>query len=141
MARNPTRLVLAVALVTGCAAAGPPGPLPADLTGTAWRARTVAGQPVPEAVAVTMEFPEAGRIAGRSACNRYSGPIAEVDGKLAIGPLASTRMACPPPESELESLFLRALEQAERLGRDNSALVLHSAGGIAPSRFVPFTPP
>ena len=141
MRRNPTHLLLVAALVTGCASAETPGPLPADLTGPAWRARTVTGQAVPDGFAVTLEFPEPGRVAGRAACNRYSGPIAEVDGRLEIGPLATTRMACPPPESELETRFLRALEQAERLSRDNSALVLHAAGGMAPSRFVPFTPP
>jgi putative lipoprotein len=132
-----TSLLLAL---MGCAAADPPGPLPEGLTGTRWIARTVAGRTVPEAVAVSLEFPEPGRVAGRSGCNRYSGPIGVIDGRLVIGPLAMTRMACPPPQSEFETLFVAAAEKAERLARDNSALVLF-ASGQEPSRFLPFREP
>ena len=86
---------------------------------------------------VTLEFPEPGRVAGRSGCNRYTGPIGVTDGRLVVGPLAMTRMACPPPQSEFETLFVAAAEKAERLARDNSALVL-IASGQEPSRFLPF---
>ena len=79
-------------------------------------------------------------MAGRSGCNRYSGPIGVIDGRLVIGPLTMTRMACPPPQSEFETLFVAATENAERLARDNSALVLF-ASGQEPSRFLPFRVP
>jgi putative lipoprotein len=126
--------------MSGCATGPPPGPLPDGLAGTDWIAKTVTGQTVPAEVAVTMQFPEAGQIAGRSGCNRYTGPIGVSDGRLAIGPLATTRMACPESQSEFEALFLPALQQAVRLRRDNRALVLETAAG-EPSRFLPFTPP
>jgi heat shock protein HslJ len=138
---HPLRPLFLAVMVTACAKAEPPGPLPAGLAGTDWTAKTVAGEPVPKDVAVTIQFADAGRISGRSGCNRYAGEVRVVGDTLEIGPLASTRMACPPPQMAVETAFLQALEAAERFARDNMALVLHSAGGIAPSRFLPFTPP
>ena len=137
---RPALLALLASAVIGCAAAQPPGPLPDGLDGTRWIARTVAGREVPADVVVSLEFTEPGRIAGRSGCNRYGGPIGVRDGRLVLGPLMMTRMACPPPQSEFETLFVAAVDQAQRLERDNSALVL-IAEGQAPSRFVPFIPP
>ena len=139
-APGPAALVLAL-LLPACVAAEPAGPLPADLAGTHWIAKTVAGQPVPEDIAVTLEFAAADRIGGRSGCNRYTGPIRVVEGRLEVGPLAATRMACPPPQMAMETAFLAALSGAQRLRRDNSALVLEPADGAASTRLLPFTPP
>ena len=33
-------------------------------------------------------------------------------GTIAIGPLASTKMACPPPASDIEAAYLPALDAA-----------------------------
>jgi putative lipoprotein len=140
MAASRRTAVLLALAVTGCAAGPSPGPLPGDLVGSDWIAKTVAGRTVPADVAVTLQFPEPGRIAGRSGCNRYTGPIGVTDGRLTVGPLATTRMACPPLQSEFEALFLDALQQAQRLRHDNGALLLETATG-EPSRFVAFTPP
>lgn len=124
-----------------CVAAGPSGPLPADLAGTNWIAKTVAGQSVPDDIALTLEFASADRIGGRSGCNRYTGPIRVADGKLEIGSLATTRMACPPAQMHMETAFLAALAGARRFRRDNRALVIEPAGDGAPTRLLPFTPP
>jgi heat shock protein HslJ len=137
---RPAVLALLAWAVTGCAAASPPGPLPEGLTGTHWIAKSLAGREVPKNVAVTLEFPEPDRVAGRSGCNRYGGPIGVNEGHLVIGPLAMTRMACPSPQSEFETLFVAVADQALRLERDNNALML-IAEGQEPSRFLPFTPP
>ena len=84
---------------------------------------------------------EGSRISGFAGCNNLTG-VFQLDGaSLRIGDkLAMTRMACPPPQSELEALFVAAVDKAQRLERDNTALVL-IAEGQAPSRFLPFTPP
>jgi heat shock protein HslJ len=133
---------LALALSACATAAAPPlGPLPEGLAGSNWRAETVAGERVPDDVAVTIGFGAGGRIAGRSGCNRYTGEVrAAGDGRLEVGPVATTRMACPPEQARFEAAFLAALQGAERFRHDNSALVLESASG-PPSRFLPFTPP
>jgi heat shock protein HslJ len=69
-------------------------------------------QPVPEGAEVTLAF-EAGRISGKSACNRYSANISEGDnpGDILIGPAMGTRMACPDPLMEIERQYLEMLTQ------------------------------
>jgi heat shock protein HslJ len=145
MSRGPGRPFggwpLALAFSACATAAPPPGALPDDLAGSSWRAETVAGERVPDDVAVTIEFGADGRrIAGRSGCNRYTGTVSVADGRLAVGPVATTRMACPPEQARFEAAFLAALAGAERLRRDNIALVLEQISG-PPSRFLPFAPP
>ena len=132
---------LTILLMSACADRPPPGPLPGDLAGTHWMAKTVAGQPVPEDMAVTLEFEGADRVQGRSGCNRYNGPIGVADGKLQIGPLATTRMACPPPQMAMEQAFLAALADARALRHDNSALVVETNTPGPETRLLPFTPP
>ena len=133
--------LLASGLVLAACMARPETPLPDGLAGTSWRAETLVGEPVADDTVVTMEFAGSDRIAGKAACNRYNGPLRVEAGRLRIGPLATTRMACPPPLMAAEEVFLAALEGPTRLSRDNSALLLHGAAGTPPSRFVPFTPP
>ncbi|MFL5333670.1 MAG: META domain-containing protein [Geminicoccaceae bacterium] len=129
-------------ILAGCGSmAAPDGPIPEGLAGSAWRAKTLAGQPVDDATAVTLEFVGSDRIAGKAACNRYNGPLRVADGRLQIGPLAATRMACPPPLMEAEAAFLAALEGAQRFTLENSALLLDGPAGSPPTRFLPFTPP
>jgi putative lipoprotein len=53
-------------------------------------------------------------VAGSGGCNRYTGKGALARGKAAIGPLASTRMACPPALMNQETRFLAALARAAR---------------------------
>jgi heat shock protein HslJ len=141
--RRPLRAiaVCCALLAAGCMTRPPDGPLPADLAGSNWRAETVAGEPVPEDVADTQEFAAADRIAGRAGCNRYMGPIGVVDGRLRVGPLAGTRMACPEPQMALERTFLAVLSGATALRRDNSALMIEAADGGPETRLLPFTPP
>ena len=133
----------ALLLLAGCAGVqSPDQPLPAGLAGTNWRAETLAGQRLDDETSVTLQFLDDGRIAGKAACNRYNGRLRVANRRLQVGPLASTRMACPPPLMEAETAFLASLETAQRFSRDNSALLLHSAGAAAaPTRFLPFTPP
>jgi heat shock protein HslJ len=56
------------------------------------------------------------RANGFSGCNRFMGTYALKDGKLSLGPLAGTRMACATPASELEGPYLDALAHIERSG-------------------------
>jgi heat shock protein HslJ len=67
---------------------------------------------VPDGIEITLQV-EGDRIAGTAACNRYSGALREGDtpGDLALtGPLAVTRMMCPPPLMESEQRYLQALQ-------------------------------
>jgi heat shock protein HslJ len=133
--------LLPAVLMTGCMRTPSEGPLPGDLASTDWIAKTVAGQRVPKNMAVTLEFASADKIGGRSSCNRYTGPIGVLDGRLQVGPLATTRMACPEPQMTMERAFLAALSGARALRHDSSALVIEPADGGPETRLLPFIPP
>jgi heat shock protein HslJ len=131
-------LLLAGALaVSACAAPASDGPAaPADLVGTSWRAETIAGRPALAEASSTLSFLADGRIAGSGGCNRFAGQMAGKDGRLQVGQLASTMMACAPDRMEQEQRFLAALEGAERLSRDGDVLVLEGPAGSPPTRLV-----
>jgi len=88
-----------------------------DLAGVEWQLDEFRpGGPIPEEVEVTLVFGD-GRVAGKSGCNRYTASIStgELPGSLSVdGPLAGTRMACPPPKDEVEARYLKALESTTR---------------------------
>jgi heat shock protein HslJ len=85
---------------------------------------------VGEDIEITLHA-EAGQISGRAACNRYGGSLREGEspGAIAgIGPLAVTRMMCPPPQMEAEQRFLAALEQLTAFSFIAGRLVLSWQG-------------
>lgn len=97
----------------------------ADLAGPVWRlARLAFAEPAPAGAEVTLEIAE-GRVAGRSGCNRFEGPIREAKPReIEIGPLASTRMACPAEAMALEQRVLAALGAARQYSFLGGELVL-----------------
>jgi heat shock protein HslJ len=70
-----------------------------------------------------------GQVSGSSGCNRFHGSF-EVDGKaLAIGSMATTRMACEDAVMAQEREFLRALQSATTWGIVRGMLDIHRADG------------
>lgn len=105
------------------------GPLSiADLAGTAWRLLRIDGEgDVMADTELTAEF-SADRVAGTAGCNRYSGSVADGGpAGIAIGPLLSTRMACPEPVMEQETAYLKRLEEVTQIGFSFGRLRLSSA--------------
>lgn len=83
----------------------------AALEGTEWVLTHMnRNQAVPEIAEVTLGFGD-GRIAGKSACNRYSAGIEDGDnaGDIKIGQSMSTMMACPDELMKVEREYLDAL--------------------------------
>jgi putative lipoprotein len=118
----------------------PVASVPAGLAGTLWRVQDLGGESVPADSGGTLDFAEAGRIAGRAFCNRFSGQ-AEISGSsIRVGPLAATKMACGQAANERESRFLRALQAAERFELDGPTLAIYFAGSDRPLRFVRVQP-
>jgi putative lipoprotein len=109
--------------------------LPEGLTGTTWRAETIAGQPVAEGVISTITFAEGGKVHGLAGCNRYAGTLSTEGDRVRMGPLVATRMACPPPLMDQEQRFVDALERGLGFRREGAFLLLESAGDATPSRF------
>ena len=84
------------------------------LTGTSWQLVALdAETPVIEGSIVTLEFFEAGRVAGTAGCNRFGGSY-EFDGNMiGFSRLFSTMMMCMEDGiMEQEAAYLAALESA-----------------------------
>ena len=117
------RLSLAVALafaVVGCAPprpASPPAPsnaaAPLSAQG-AWRlqsATDAGGRALlPRGLDYRLQFVD-GRINVLGGCNRMFGDFRVAEGRLVIGPLASTRMACEGSKMQQDATLARLLEQ------------------------------
>jgi heat shock protein HslJ len=84
----------------------------ADLAGIEWTLTSFnRDDALPENIEVTLVF-DGNRIAGKSACNRYSGSVTEggMPGALTVNmPMIGTMMACPPPADEIERRYLATL--------------------------------
>lgn len=80
---------------------------PASLLIGEWTVTALDGTTLPKGADVTLTF-EPGRIAGLAACNRYSGSYTLTGEGLSFGPMAGTRMACPPPLMETEAAVFAA---------------------------------
>ncbi|RJF73417.1 META domain-containing protein [Deinococcus cavernae] len=66
-----------------------------DVQGRTFTLKTVAGQPLGRTVKpVTVQF-GAGRVSGSDGCNSFSGSAEWRGGRVTVGALALTRMACP----------------------------------------------
>jgi heat shock protein HslJ len=121
----------------GCAsrdAAAPSGsagtPSLATLVGVTWTLVSLGGEPVPQGTrSPTIAF-DGARVAGLGGCNRYTGQIQETaPGTVAVGPVASTKMACPPPAMDVESRFFAILAQVTRYRLAGPRLVLSGPSG------------
>jgi heat shock protein HslJ len=111
-------------------------PQPTGLAGTAWRivAYNTGRQSVTNVGAgasPTLEFGTAGGVRGSAGCNTYTGAWSEASGRVTIGPLRTTRMACsdPPDAMAREAAVLRALESAASARREGDRLELRTATG------------
>ena len=97
----------------------------ADLGGRSWRLTRSDGEAPPaSAEAITLALAD-GKLVGSSGCNRYFTAVASEGGQqLAVGPIGSTRRACPPPVMEREQAFLSRLQGIERFSFASGKLVL-----------------
>lgn len=89
----------------------------------------VQGAPLtlPSDAGITLRFTVPGKVAGRSAVNRYFGGYTLGSaGAIQWTPFGSTRMAGPPERMQLENQFLKALESTTRAEVTQQGLVLQS---------------
>ncbi len=90
-----------------------------------WRLVEMDGQAVK--APVTLRFPEAGQITGTGPCNSFSATQTAPYPWFGIGPIASTRSACP--NLAAEAAFFRALEAMELAEVLGDTLILSTAQG------------
>ena len=108
-----------------------------SLTDTRWILSEVNGTPAPPGNndrQADMILTHDGQVKGFAGCNRFMGPYLLESGQFHIGPLASTRMACPQG-MDLENQFLQALQKTARFGIRNGILSLYDARGRTILRF------
>jgi heat shock protein HslJ len=91
-----------------------------SLFGRTWVPVYGGAEPMPDGI-VTLEFAEGG-VSGQGPCNTYAGPFTMDGASIAIGPIESTRMACP--DLDLENQFLSDLQLARSYAFAQGDLVL-----------------
>ncbi|HKZ04954.1 MAG TPA: META domain-containing protein [Methylomirabilota bacterium] len=117
-------LALAVLLLGGCQSAAPDPAAEHPLVGTTWRAREIDGRMALAEPASTLSFESRERVAGQAGCNRFFGRLDLDAGRLALGQMGSTRMACAAPVMEQERRFLLALQASAFWEREGDTLRL-----------------
>ena len=117
------------------AAQAPSQTAPFSLSGSEWLLEDLGGSGVVEDIQATLAFPEAGKVAGFGSCNRFFGSV-ETDGDaMKLGPLGSTRMACPEVVMHQETKYLKALQAAERFEWKAPYLLIYCKGFEKPLRY------
>ncbi len=71
---------------------------------------------------------QGGSLTASAGCNRAAGNIKEQGGRLEIGPLAATMMACPPAVAKLEARYFAVLERGPSWRIEGDRLTLSAAG-------------
>ncbi len=116
---RPALALAALALIAGCkdqrqqlgqALSGKPPVIAGTLEG-AWLVADLNGGGAPAGVTIQFEAGDqnTSRVTGNSGCNRFVGSWRQNGAALNLGPLASTRMACPAPIMETEQRLLAVL--------------------------------
>ncbi len=96
----------------------------AALTQTTWQLIEMEGSDFENMTKIWLKFENGDekKVSGYAACNRFFGAYEVTDHNLKFGNLASTKMFCP--EMELESSFLKSLENIDRFEISDSRLNL-----------------
>lgn len=110
------------------------GTLP-DFAGN-WRLERLSGAADFDRAKTRLQIGADGAVSTTVGCNRASGK-ARIDGdKVSFGPLAATRMACPPELAGLEFKYFAALEATRSLRLEDSQLALLNERGEELAAFV-----
>ena len=82
---------------------------PGDLSGTNWRAVTIAGFGRAGAAESSITFNKSDQLSGKTGCNTFLGPYRLDGDRVTFGPFAMTRMTCEQEVVPQEDAFLHAL--------------------------------
>lgn len=125
---NFLRVAPALALVASLLSALPVTAAPIDLSGR-WLAEDIGGGGVIDNLQTGLEFRDDGAVSGSGGCNRFAGR-ADIEGDaIHFGPIAGTKMMCPPASMDQEMKFFAALAQAAswRIDQQTRKLTLFDA--------------
>ena len=101
-----------------------------DIQGPEWVLSQIKrGEHLASEQEITLKL-EGEKLSGKSACNNYFSEIKETNdlaGNIKIGPIGSTRMACPDKDMKLELAYLKALEGVSSFSFISGKLALNWA--------------
>lgn len=108
------------AILAGIAAFGTvtasmaPRPAHASAVGISgrWLAEDIGGGGVIDRLQTVLEIRDDGAVSGSGGCNRFAGRAEIAGNTIRFGPIAGTRMMCPPASMDQETKFFAALPQA-----------------------------
>jgi heat shock protein HslJ len=126
---------LALVLLQGRQMAGA-GAGGAGLTGIEWRPVTVGDDEMPEDNGIFIRFEVDGSVNGNGGCNRFFGSLQQSESGIAVGPLGSTRMACPEPVMNRETVFLDAVQRMKDFRTDGDTMSLLDDDNVVLVEFV-----
>jgi putative lipoprotein len=100
--------------------------------GTHWTLVSIGGKAIPRVSreAFIVFDGEKQSAYGSSGCNRMTGKFTVEEGKLRIGPMAGTRMACDPESMQLEIAFHKALSEADGYTLKGNQLLLKKGDSV-----------
>ena len=117
-------LCAVIMLHGGCATSNPDS-RSERLIGIEWLAPDIDGTPVSTQAQSTISFEDAPSVAGNGGCNRFFGTVKLTGDVLELGPLGTTRMACPETIMDQEYRFLKALEATRNYRLDDATGLLY----------------
>ena len=108
---------------------------PAEISIPAWRPTHLGEMRLEDNSEMFVQFEEGGQLRGHGGCNRFSGSYELENGSLQVGPLRSTRMACPEPAMSFEISFMEALQTPSKASLVGNKLILRTAEDVITIRF------
>ena len=128
-------LIFGLTLGAGCSHTGTSSMSVNELVGTEWVLEDLGGSGVADRVQSSVRFEKDDKIVGWGGCNRYFAGFRSDGGSIDIGPIGSTRRICPPVVMDQEERFLKALEKARSVAKENTFLLINVEGLEKPLRF------
>ncbi len=100
------------------------------MTGTTWRPAVVGSEELPADSGMFVLFAVEGSIKGNGGCNSFCGSLQKKDDGIVVGPLGSSRMACPEKIMDREAAFMQALQNAVLFEAGDDRLQLIDDAGV-----------
>ena len=108
---------------------------PTEISASAWRPTHLGEMKLEETSEMFVQFEVDEQMRGHGGCNRFFGSYELEDGSVQIGPLGSTRMACPEPAMSFEISFMEALRTSTTASLVGNKLVLRTDKDVIALRF------
>ena len=96
----------------------------AEITAIKWRAVSIGDEAIPANSGIYIRFEVDGSIEGNAGCNGFFGSLEQRDSGVGVGPLGTTRMACPDPIMSREMSFIDAVQKTASFQSTSDSLSL-----------------